>query len=312
MLPLFFGLRGGVPYAVAGPASAISNRRCFDALSRPWNRQLLFSVLLTSLMDPVTAVGVVASILTILQPLRDLLTLASKVAAAPEQAEQLRKEYQELAELQLVVDRILDPQPDLKAHVRAFQKKLWELESQTLPHQARGWNRLAWTSKRRARKQIMAEIERCKSSLNIALQVNTAYLPTCLLLTAVRRELNKILEEIQRLGSGSSFAESQSGEQIITDDTEKLRGTHIDSSLTHRIPRSFVRCHYRVRRNAINACGLQNGCGCTRYTLSRANYRLGFQASEQASKNQTGSNLPHDEICSSARTSKVLGFSDFG
>lgn len=126
-------------------------------------------------MGPATALGLVASVLQIMETVPQVKRYLTDVVNAPRQAENLRNHYRSLRDLSSIVDEILKAKPELNRHVKEFQSGLKVLDPLIAPDQARGFNRLTWAN-RSPRKEIMEAIQRDKDNLTIALQANASYL----------------------------------------------------------------------------------------------------------------------------------------
>jgi len=126
-------------------------------------------------MDPATALGLVASVLQILQAVPQVKRYLNDVLTAPRQAERLQTHYRSIEALSGIVDDILSGQPDLQRYVNEFQAALRVLDPLIAPDKARGFARLTWGTRSAARTEISNAIQRDTVNLTIALQANTAY-----------------------------------------------------------------------------------------------------------------------------------------
>lgn len=131
-------------------------------------------------MDPVTAIGLIASVGQITE---GTVKLAIKlthyfhdVKNAPARSQELRSELRTLASILSLIQETLQIDSralrTLEYSIDEFQELLAELSIRIAPERTEGFNKLKWPFTATENEKILAKIERYKSTFNIALTLN--------------------------------------------------------------------------------------------------------------------------------------------
>jgi hypothetical protein len=131
-------------------------------------------------MDPVTAVGLIASVAQITEgTIKIAISLTNyfrDVKNAPARSQELRSELRTLAAILSVLQETLEVDSKalrtLEHSVEEFQKLLAGLSVRISPKRTEGFNKLKWPFSAAENDKILATIERYKSTFNIALTLN--------------------------------------------------------------------------------------------------------------------------------------------
>jgi hypothetical protein len=131
-------------------------------------------------MDPVTAVGLIASVAQIAEgTIKIAISLTNyfrDVKNAPARSQELRSELRTLAAILSVLQETLEVDSKalrtLEHSVDEFQKLLASLSVRISPERTEGFNKLKWPFSAAENDKILATIERYKSTFNIALTLN--------------------------------------------------------------------------------------------------------------------------------------------
>jgi hypothetical protein len=143
-----------------------------------------FKICITRLvMDPITAVGLVASAAQLaelaVQVLAKLFQYTVNVKAAPESSRKLRDEIGTSLSLIKSLEVMLGQNPNRPMHrgdllvrtVDEFRQTLESLDKRVQPSKTRGIGKLTWPLKKEENDLIISRIERYKSALSLTLGI---------------------------------------------------------------------------------------------------------------------------------------------
>lgn len=133
-------------------------------------------------MDPVTGVGLAASVAQLAGLAKDVVSAMYQyfdaVNNAPKRSLELRQEMSTICDLLNSLELILDSTPtsspsldSLKNSLPEFAGMLREMKARTDSSQVKGVKRLMWPFKRDENERLLSRIERYKSSLHMVLTI---------------------------------------------------------------------------------------------------------------------------------------------
>jgi hypothetical protein len=151
-------------------------------------------------MDPITAVGLVASVAQLadlmLRIVTNLHNYYRDFEAAPRCSAQLRTELKRLFLLVSDLEELSEAKLrrfSIEAELKDMVQLLQEMQSRLTPRHTRGLKRLQWPFREAENKEFLNRIERFKSSVNIILNIEQTYLLKAFpLLTSLSHAIQQI------------------------------------------------------------------------------------------------------------------------
>jgi hypothetical protein len=136
-------------------------------------------------MDPVTAIGLVASIGQLaslaVQVFTNLHKYYRDFEQAPKRSRQLRRELDRTFVLVTEVQSTFEAnpcellRPSLESEVEEFKEVLQEMLNRASPQNIKGLRRLKWPFREAENDEFIARIERFKSSFSLVMNIADAY-----------------------------------------------------------------------------------------------------------------------------------------